>query len=312
MLKFRRFFTLPLVSLALLMVLFAGCVQTQNAPSGSRTIGADDMVSSEPSAEQGGGFAQKSTEELISAGFSYVNTGNLPLAKLHFATVLKREPDNLWAQIGLGEISYLAANYRDALNSFQNANAIDQENLTAILGQVKTMRRQNNLEGAIERLKRAREFAPDDTRITTELAITYDLQGKDDLAGELFREVSQKIPDQASALNNLGVDQIFNKQYREAIVSLKQALQLQPDDEQVSNNMAMALALAGEEAQALTFFTKTVGEAAAWNNLGYLYMTQGRLDDAERALRRAQDLNPKYYPKAQENLERLSHLRNSR
>lgn len=309
--KLGCFFTLPLVPLALLSFLLAGCAQTQNAPSGSRTIGADDMVSSEQSAEQGG-FAQKRTEELISAGFSYVSTGHLPLAKLHFATVLKRESDNLWAHIGLGEISYLSANYRDALNSFQNANAIDKRNLTAILGQVKSMRRQNNLDGAVEQLKQAREFAPEDTRITTELAITYDLQGRDDLAGELFNEVSRKTPDQASALNNLGVDQIFNKQYREAIASLKQALQLQPDDGQVNNNMAMALALAGEEGQALTLFTKTVGEAAAWNNLGYLYMIQGRLDDAERALHRAQDLNPKYYPKAEENLEHLSRLRNSR
>lgn len=300
--------TLYYTTVILLVSLLAGCAQTQQNLYSSRTIGADDVGETEQSSEQSG-FAQKSTEELVSSGFSYVMANNLPLAKLHFATVLKREPDNLWAHLGMGEISYLSANYPEALASYQRANAIDPKNLTAVLGQVKTMRRQGNLDGAVEQLSRAREFAPDDTRLLTELAITYDLQGQTPLAGELFREVSQKAPNQVSALNNLGLDQVFNKQYREAVTTLRQAMQLQPDDVQISNNLAMALALAGEEESALALFKKTVGEAAAWNNLGYLYMTQGRYDDSERALMKAQELNPKYYQKSQENLEKLKNLR---
>ena len=271
-----------------LIFLLVGCTQTQQALYSSKTTGADDVGETGQPPEQSG-FAQKSTEELISSGFSYIRANNLPLAKLHFATALKREPENMWAHIGMGEISYLSANYPEALDSYQRANAIDPKNLTAVLGQIKTMRRQGNLESAVEQLNRARGFAPDDTRLMTELAITYDLQGQTTLAGELFREINQKVPNQVSALNNLGLDQVLNKQYREAIISLRHALQLQPDDVQISNNLAMAMALAGEEDQALAIFKKTVGEAAAWNNLGYLYMTQGRYVESERALIKAQE-----------------------
>ena len=66
---------------------------------------------------------------------------------------------------------------------------------------------------------------------------------------------------------------------------------------------------AGESEKALRIFTNTVGEAAAYNNVGYLHMTQGRFEEAEQFLKKAMTSNPKYYERAQENLDRLAQLR---
>jgi Tfp pilus assembly protein PilF len=61
----------------------------------------------------------------------------------------------------------------------------------------------------------------------------------------------------------------------------------------------------GEREQALALFQKTLGPAAAWNNLGYILMTQGKKEQAEKAFRQALDLNPRFYANAKENLEKL-------
>jgi Flp pilus assembly protein TadD len=162
---------------------------------------------------------------------------------------------------------------------------------------------------ANEQVSRAMKIAPNDIRVLNELAINYDLQGEEKLAAPLYREIALKNPEQAAPFNNIGVNYLSQGRYAEAIVNLSKAYLLDEKDERIRNNLAMAFALYGQENQALKLFTKTLGEAAAWNNLGYLYMTQGHYEDAERALKKALELNPKIYERAQENLDRLEQLR---
>ena len=73
----------------------------------------------------------------------------------------------------------------------------------------------------------------------------------------------------------------------------------------IKNNLATAYALNGNRGKALKLFTDTIGEAAAHNNLGYLYLTQKKFDLAEEHLKNAIAISPRYYPKAEDNLNRL-------
>ena len=84
---------------------------------------------------------------------------------------------------------------------------------------------------------------------------------------------------------------------------------IEPRNRMLQNNLATAYFLNGEETRAKEIFIKTLGEAAAWNNLGYLYMTQGKWEKSEQALKKAVDLNPQLYMRARENLARLADLR---
>ncbi|MHB8709863.1 MAG: tetratricopeptide repeat protein [Desulfuromonadales bacterium] len=254
-------------------------------------------------------LSQKNPDELIAAGFGYLAVGNASLARLHFVAALKRDPQSAWAYVGLGDADYRSGDYPSALTNFQKAGMLDPQNLSAILGQAQALRQQGKAHAAGEQLSQALKMAPDDVRVLTELAITYDIQGQENLAAPLYREIAAKAPDQAASYNNIGVSELSQGRYAVAIVNFSKAFMLDEKNERITNNLAMAFALYGQEDQAVKLFSRTVGEAAAWNNLGYLYMTRERFDDAERALRKALELNPKHYPKAQENLERLEHLR---
>lgn len=261
--------------------------------------------------ESGGdsSLVRKTPEELIAGGFAYLAAGNGTLARLHFVTALKREPESAWAYVGLGDLSYLQGDYPSAQANYQRATELDAENLSALLGQARSLRQQRKIGASAEHLNQALKLAPNDVRVLTELAINYDLQGQENLAAPLYLEIASKAPEQASSYNNIGVSELTQGHYAEAIIQFSKAFMINEKNERITNNLAMAFALYGQEDQALKLFKKTVGEAAAWNNLGYLYMTKGRYDDAERALYKALELNPKFYEKAQENLERLEQKR---
>jgi len=254
-------------------------------------------------------LGQNSPEELVTVGFDYLTAGNVELAQMHFVYALKRAPKMAAAVTGLAAIDYRQGDYPAALAKYQKAEELQSNYLDAIIGQAQSYRQMGKLGDANSQVSRAMKIAPNDLRVINELAVNYDLQGEEIIAARLYHEIAAKAPDQAAPFNNIGVNYLAQGKYAEAIVNLSKAYLLNENDVRVSNNLAMAYALYGQEAQALKLFSRTVGEAAAWNNLGYLYTTQGHYEDAERALQKALELNPKFYNRAQENLDRLDQLR---
>jgi len=254
-------------------------------------------------------LSQKPTKEMISAGFAYLAAGNITMARMHFISALKKDDSNPWAYVGLGDISYQSGDYPSAQANYDKAASLDESNLAAILGQAQSLRQQRKLKEAMEKVDKAKTLGANDVRVLTEQAINYDLQGKEDLAAPIYQEIAARTPDQAASFNNIGINEISQGHYAEAISNFSKAYLLDSKDVRIANNLAMAFALYGQQDQALKLFTKTVGVAAAWNNLGYIYMTQGKFDEAEAALKKAIELNPKFYERAQENLDRLEQLR---
>ena len=118
-------------------------------------------------------------------------------------------------------------------------------------------------------------------------------------------------PDQAANHNNLGLNYMVRGEYPEAALSFLHALALDKDNIRIKNNLASAYLLSGDKDNAVEIFKGTVGEAGAYNNVGYLLMTQGNFDEAEQAFKKALQLNPSYYLRAQENLDKLQRLRNT-
>jgi len=296
---------LPLLIVASTMV--SGCVgstrRAHPAMIDTPAYSSDDSGMNESS------VTQKTPKEMTSAGFAYLAAGNATLARMHFVSALKRDPENAWAYVGIGDISYQIGDYPSALANYQKAASLDENNLAALLGQAQSLRQQGKLNAALEKIDQAKKLAPDDVRVLTEQAINFDLQGKESLAAPLYQEIATRTPDQAAAFNNVGINEMSQAHYPEAIMNFNKAYMLDSKDKRIINNLAMAFALNGQSDQALKLFAKTVGEAAAWNNLGYIYMTQERFNEAERALNKALELNPKFYERAQENLERLEQMR---
>jgi Flp pilus assembly protein TadD len=251
----------------------------------------------------------KSPQELVTAGFIYLSNNNLKIAELHFFTAISKKPDSVEGYLGLGQVEMHKANYPLALANFTKAAEFKPDSVPALIGQAQALRFQGKLNSAIKKINEAMMYAPDDIYVLRELAMIYDLMGKESLSEPLYHEIVEKAPDQASSHNNLGLNYMVRKEYSKAILSFLQALDLDRNNQRIKNNLASAYLLNGDERNAIQIFEKTVGEAAAYNNIGYLYMTQGDFDKAEQALNKALQLNPRFYVRAQENLDKLQQLR---
>lgn len=252
---------------------------------------------------------EKSTQELVTAGFIYLANRNLKIAELHFATAINKDPTIADAFIGLGRTEMLRGNYSRALTVFSKASELEPDSVAAIIGQAQALRSEGKLNAAIKSINAAIMIAPENINVLKELAIIYDLMGKENLSAPLYLEIVGRTPDQAASHNNLGLNYMVRERYPEAILSFLQALELDRSSSRVKNNLASAYLLNGDQRKALKIFKVTLSEAAAYNNIGYLLMTQGLFDEAKQALNKAVQLNPRYYVRAQENLEKLQEMR---
>ena len=301
--------SLPIFFLFLVCIILSlsGCAQSVTKPPPA-TIDAAELagLSDEKPKES---ILDKTTEQLLASGWTYLATGSAGLARLHFQTALQKAPQSAEAFIGLGKVEYHVRNFPAAALYFRKAAEFDPDNVPALVGAVRALRRANRLDEAESFLLRALAVGPDNLQVLSERAILHDLLGQEDLAEPIYMQILERNPKQAATLNNLGVNRFLDQAYGDAIVYFRQALLLDGDSPRLKNNLAMAYALNGDEPKALRLFTETVGEAGAYNNLGYLYLTINRLDDAERTLNKALELNPRFYERAQENLDRVRELR---
>lgn len=301
-----RTFFLVLIFIAPYMGL-SGCTESVH-----KLTYVTDEASALPSLPPDNGLAplqNKTAPELTSAGFAYLANKNIKIAELHFMTAINKDPKMVDAYIGLGRTEMLKGDFNAAATSFNQAEKLNPGSLPALIGQAQALRSEGKLDAAVNKINSAMMIAPQDINVLKELAMIYDLMGKENLSAPLYLEIVNKAPDEAASHNNLGLNQMVRGEYPEAILSFLQATALDRSNSRIKNNLASAYLLNGDEDNALNIFKVTVGEAQAYNNIGYLYMTQGRFDDAERSLKKALQLNPKFYVRAQDNLDILQEMR---
>ncbi len=296
---------ITLICSALIITLF-GCTESVRKVN----YVTDDAQFQSLSPDEGfSSLQKKSIQELVTAGFIYLSNQNLKIAELHFITAIDKDPTMADAFIGLGRTRMSKGDYSGALVVFNKANELDPDSVAAIIGEAQALRSEGKLNAAIKSINEAMMLAPEDINVLKELAIIYDLMGKENLSAPLYLEIVERTPDQAANHNNLGLNYMVRSKYPEAILSFLQALELDRSSSRIKNNLASAYLLNGDKDNALKIFKATLSEASAYNNIGYLLMTQGLFDEAEQALNKAVQLNPRYYVRAQENLERLQEMR---
>lgn len=293
-------------SLALLLFVCA-CTATVSPVSGN--LPGQERQASETDRPSGNAMKNLSAAELVRIGHNYLDKGNLQLARLHFSVAAGKDSASPAPHSGLGESLLLDGEIRQAAEAFDKALQNDENYVPSLLGKARILRHQKDLEGARDLLSQAIDLAPSDAQVLTEMARTQDDLGKIEEAEVLFLKVAELHPERSASHNNLGVVYLVQGRYGDATRAFSRATGIEPDNKQTQNNLATAYALAGDETRALKVFEKTVGKPAAYNNIGYIHMTRGEWDRAERAFKRALELNPTFYTRAQENLERLAQLR---
>lgn len=273
---------------------------SQNDVSSMQTLAPEDDTTP---------LQNKSPDELVATGFAYLASQNLKIADMHFAAAVKKDPTKAEAYVGLGRTQILKGNYNAALFAFNKAKELKPDSLSAIIGATQALRSEGKLDAAVQSINAAMAINPENIYVLRELAMIYDMMGKENLSAPLYQEIVKQSPDISASHNNLGLNYMVRGMYPEAIMAFLQAHELDRDNSRIKNNLASAYLLNGEHQHALNIFKGTVGEAAAYNNIGYLYMTQMRFDEAEEAFKQALRLKPSFYVRAQENMEKLHEMR---
>jgi len=109
---------------------------------------------------------------------------------------------------------------------------------------------------------------------------------------EQLRQADALDPDNPSILNDLGYCCIMAGRFDVAQQVLKTSQELNPTNERVQNNLAIAYGFAGEFDKAFATFRRTMPEAEALANLGYVATQTGRTDFAVDCYSRALRLDP--------------------
>ena len=294
------------ITFAFCFLILCSCTTTIEQPQTGLT-----ELSSQPRADKNDPARLKnlSLVELLQNGNAYLESNDTQLAGLHFQAALEREPGSAAALTGLGEIQRRGGDLNGARAAYSKALENDDRYLPALLATAKVSRAQGDNETAKAILTKALSSDPENITVLTEMGLLYDSLGQENLAEPLYAKVVALRLDLAFGYNNLGYNYLLQERYTEAIATLSRSLSLDPGNKRTRNNLGAAYALYGDEERALQIFEKGVGKAAAYNNIGYIYMTKGQWDKAEKAFKYALDLNPRFYQRAQENLDRLNRLR---
>jgi tetratricopeptide (TPR) repeat protein len=150
----------------------------------------------------------------------------------------------------------------------------------------------------------------------------FELKGKtaDPLAKA--QAIVRAVPDNPSALNNLGVLLLRQGQYMESVKALRKVISIQPDLKEARESLSDALtylsaenAQAGRISDAIAYSREAVAveptSAERYNDLAVLLAQNGFYAEAESAFRNAIALNPDH-KLARENLQQLYNMRSTK
>ncbi|MCH8095927.1 MAG: tetratricopeptide repeat protein [Proteobacteria bacterium] len=136
-------------------------------------------------------------------------------------------------------------------------------------------------------------------------ALAHHRAGRLGEAKELYRRVLRSDPEQADALNLLGVAVLDGGDAAEAVRLIRRAIAVDGGEAHYYTNLGNALQAAGDVDEAVAVYRRGLaldpGAAKAHNNLGNALRAQNRLTEAVACYRRALEIDAEY-PSAWSNL----------
>lgn len=114
-----------------------------------------------------------------------------------------------------------------------------------------------------------------------------------------FEEAVALDPNSASFRNALGLADLQLGRFPQALASFREAVRLNPKFSDAYNNLGVALAQSGKWEEAITAFEKVLtfpsynSPEIVYQNMGWAYYSQGRYQEAEKALSSALSLEPR-------------------
>jgi tetratricopeptide (TPR) repeat protein len=212
-------------------------------------------------------------------------------------TQLKQAPDRGDYRLSLAKIYFRAGKYADSSAQYQmlidkNPKVAD---LYVRLGE--SRENANDVNGAVEAFKKAKELDPTNYLPVLELALLYNHAGRDEEARKTYEQVIKLQPDNVEALNNLaylkaddGVD------LDQALAYAQRAQQKRPNDPNVIDTLALIYIrknLTDDSVRMLRdLVSKTPGNATFHLHLALALYQKGDRPEAKKELETAMRNKP--------------------
>jgi tetratricopeptide (TPR) repeat protein len=242
----------------------------------------------------------KRYQALVWVGRIHKERGNHQLAEMAFNEVLANEPGNVDAMTELGLLN---------LSLRQHERA--QELLLKVVGED-----QRRLGGKPEVSLTDAETLKVDSKSPLKayngLGVLADLRN-DFSQAEIFYRLAMRIdPRSALVQNSLGYSYYLGGKWPEAEQAYKRGISNDPSYKSLWRNYGLLLARMGRYEEAISAFEQVEKPAEASNDVGYVCLVAGKLEEAEQFFRTAIEQSPAHYDTAWDNLNRVQQIRRLR
>jgi len=250
---------------------------------------------------------QMSPQELHHLGDLYLQQGNPALALVQYQKAVEADPSLFRIHYKIGELFLKKGLSQDALQHFQEVLKHDDHDALATEGIGEAYFRMGEEEKAETSLKKAITLNPDRWQTYNLLGTLLDRQKRHPEAVEAYERGLRLRPDEASLLNNVGLSYYLLGRHEDAVRSFQRALLTGSAQPKIHNNLGLALAKLKRYHDALESFRRGSSEEEAYNNLGVYYLSSGQSEHAIACFKKAIELSPRYYDKANDNLKLAKH-----
>ena len=249
-------------------------------------------------------LANNSSAEYERLGDRYFSRGDLVKAFLNYEKAMQLDSENSRVQYKKG-LSLVAGKINeDAIKEFQDVIKRDPSFAQAYEGLGLAYFQMKEFEKCEKYFKKSVELNPKLWKSQNYLGTIYDRQKNYKKAIQKYSAAIALKPDEKILYNNLGVSYYLAGEYTRAVIAFNNALEHNNTDAKTYNNLGLALARLGRYQEALDAFRRGGNEAQAHNNLGCIYLEQGKYGKAIDSFRKAIEVNPAFYTKASDNLQK--------
>lgn len=196
--------------------------------------------------------------------------GDLGAAAELYQKVLKKDPANESARIGLAEVQLMAGETERARRSYGEAVSRNPACLEGVLGLAHIAVKKRELDSAENLFVRAQSLAAaTDVRPLYGQAVTYDLRHRPEEAQKLYRRALAIQPDNVAVRSNLGLSLALSGDPHQAVNVLLDIATATSAPPQARQNLALAYGLLGNQEAAEIVLAEDMENTAVQNNLRY-------------------------------------------
>jgi len=246
-----------------------------------------------------------SAGEAIQLGDLALSEGDLDKALFRYIQALELDEHNAQALSKIGTIHSVRGNQRLAEIAYRWALREDPRNLAALTGVGVLSLKKRDYAEARKHLDLAVSI---DDRIAlahNALGVIADLDRDYARAQRHYEKALVGNPGSPSLLNNLGYSRYLSGNWKGATAAFREALLVDPNYELAWRNLALVYAREKRYTDAVDALSKVQDLPKAYNDVGYVAMVGGRLDDAKGFFEEAKRQSADFYTLADTNQRRV-------